>query len=120
MSGVPLLRLYYIEALGLRDGIKPVARLSHQELVVHAFNLSTWQAEAVGSLEFQDSLICRVSSRTALKWKLKGFHWKVFHPLGKWIGWCFAGANMRRNISLLKQTQVKEYSAKANMGKDTR
>ena len=35
-------------------------------MVVHAFNLSTWEAEAGGSLSsFKASLAYRVSSRTA-------------------------------------------------------
>jgi hypothetical protein len=34
-------------------------------MVVHAFNPSTWEAEAGEFLEFQDSLVYRVSSRTA-------------------------------------------------------
>jgi hypothetical protein len=33
--------------------------------VVHAFNPSTWEAEAGGSLESEASLVYRVSSRTA-------------------------------------------------------
>ena len=34
-------------------------------VVVHAFNPSSWEAEAGGSLEFAASLVYRVSSRTA-------------------------------------------------------
>jgi hypothetical protein len=34
-------------------------------MVAHAFNLSTREAEAGGYSEFQDSLVYRVSSRTA-------------------------------------------------------
>jgi hypothetical protein len=34
-------------------------------MVVHAFNPSTWEAEAGRSLEFKASLVYRVSSRTA-------------------------------------------------------
>jgi hypothetical protein len=34
-------------------------------VVVHAFNPSTWEAEAGRSLEFKASLVYRVSSRTA-------------------------------------------------------
>jgi hypothetical protein len=34
-------------------------------LVAHAFNPSTWEAEAGGFLEFEASLVYRVSSRTA-------------------------------------------------------
>jgi hypothetical protein len=34
-------------------------------VVVHTFNPSTWEAEAGGSLEFEASLVYRVSSRTA-------------------------------------------------------
>jgi hypothetical protein len=34
-------------------------------VVVHAFNPSTQEAEAGGSLEFEASLVYRVSSRTA-------------------------------------------------------
>jgi hypothetical protein len=33
---------------------------------VHAFNPSTWEAEAGGSLEFEASLVYRMSSRTAI------------------------------------------------------
>jgi hypothetical protein len=33
-------------------------------VVAHAFNPSTWEAEAGGSLEFEASLVYRVSSRT--------------------------------------------------------
>jgi hypothetical protein len=32
--------------------------------VAHAFNPSTWEAEAGGSYEFEASLVYRVSSRT--------------------------------------------------------
>jgi hypothetical protein len=39
-------------------------------MVVHVFNPSTWEAEAGGSLEFKDNLVCRASSRTA-KAKMK-------------------------------------------------
>jgi hypothetical protein len=38
-------------------------------VVVHAFNPSTWEAEAGGFLSFQDSLVYKVSSRTA--WALQ-------------------------------------------------
>jgi hypothetical protein len=34
-------------------------------VVAHAFNPSTWEAEAGGSSEFEASLVYRVSSRTA-------------------------------------------------------
>jgi hypothetical protein len=34
-------------------------------VVPHAFNLSTWKAEAGGISEFEASLVYRVSSRTA-------------------------------------------------------
>jgi hypothetical protein len=34
-------------------------------MAVHAFNPNTWEAEAGGSLEFEASLVYRVSSRTA-------------------------------------------------------
>jgi hypothetical protein len=34
-------------------------------VVVHAFNPSTWEAEAGGFSEFKASLVYRVSSRTA-------------------------------------------------------
>jgi hypothetical protein len=34
-------------------------------VVAHAFNPSTWEAEADGFLEFEASLVYRVSSRTA-------------------------------------------------------
>lgn len=34
-------------------------------MVVHAFNPRTLEAEAVGSLEFEASLVCRARSRTA-------------------------------------------------------
>jgi hypothetical protein len=34
-------------------------------MVVHAFNPSTWEAEAGGFLEFKASLVYKVSSRTA-------------------------------------------------------
>jgi hypothetical protein len=34
-------------------------------VVAHAFNPSTWEAEAGGFLEFEASLVYRVSSRTA-------------------------------------------------------
>jgi hypothetical protein len=34
-------------------------------VVAHAFNHRTWEAEAGGSLEFEASLVYRVSSRTA-------------------------------------------------------
>jgi len=34
-------------------------------VVLHAFNLSIWEAEAGGSLEFKASLVYRVSSRIA-------------------------------------------------------
>jgi hypothetical protein len=33
--------------------------------VAHAFNPSTWEAEAGGSLEFEACLVYRMSSRTA-------------------------------------------------------
>jgi hypothetical protein len=34
-------------------------------VVAHAFNPSTWEAEAGGFLEFEASLVYKVSSRTA-------------------------------------------------------
>jgi hypothetical protein len=34
-------------------------------VVVHAFNPSTWEAEAGGSFEFEANLVYKVSSRTA-------------------------------------------------------
>ena len=34
-------------------------------MVAHAFNPSTWEAEAGGFLEFEASLVYKVSSRTA-------------------------------------------------------
>ena len=34
-------------------------------MVAHAFNPSTWEAGAGGISEFEASLVCRVSSRTA-------------------------------------------------------
>jgi hypothetical protein len=34
-------------------------------VVAHTFNPSIWEAEAGGSLEFETSLVYRVSSRTA-------------------------------------------------------
>ena len=34
-------------------------------MVAHAFNPSTWDAEAGGFIEFETSLVYRVSSRTA-------------------------------------------------------
>ena len=34
-------------------------------MVVHIFNPSTWEAEAGGSCEFEDSLVYRVNSKTA-------------------------------------------------------
>jgi hypothetical protein len=34
-------------------------------VVAHAFNPSTWEAEAGGSHEFEASLVYKVSSRTA-------------------------------------------------------
>ena len=34
-------------------------------MVAHTFNPSTWEAEAGGSLEFEASLVYKVSSRTA-------------------------------------------------------
>jgi hypothetical protein len=34
-------------------------------MVAHAFNPSTWEAEAGGIFEFEASLVYRVSSRTA-------------------------------------------------------
>jgi hypothetical protein len=41
-----------------------VELLKSLEVVAHAFNLNTWEAEA-GRFEFEASLVYRVNSRTA-------------------------------------------------------
>jgi hypothetical protein len=51
--------IYLAQGVALLEGsLKP-------GVVAHTFNPSTWEAEAGGSLEFEASLVYKVSSRTA-------------------------------------------------------